>query len=173
MNEIVEFSRPVDMMRLPAGGGHYEIAASDEERAALARRFSLLALQHLAAKIDITRVPGGFYRLAAELEAAPVQACVVTLEPISSRISERFSLLYGPLDEAEEVILDGAAETVEALDDGIIDLGEAVAQQLSLALDPFPHAPDADVQNQETSAGEPSRTSPFAALAQLRKGKER
>jgi uncharacterized metal-binding protein YceD (DUF177 family) len=173
MNDIVEFSRPVDMMRLPAGGGHYEIAASDDERAALARRFGLLALPHLAAKIDITRMPGGFYRLAAELEAAPVQACVVTLEPISTRISERFTLLYGPLDEAEDVILDGAAETVEALDDGIIDLGEAVAQQLSLALDPFPHAPDADVQNQGMSAGEPSRASPFAALAQLRKAEER
>jgi uncharacterized metal-binding protein YceD (DUF177 family) len=172
MNENIEFSRPLDVMRLPAGGGYYEIAASADERAALARRFELLALDRLEAKVRVERIPGGFYRLSAELDAAPVQACAVTLEPVSNRINESFSLLYGPIEEEEEIVLDGAAETVEALDDGVIDLGEAVAQQLSLALDPFPLSPEGAAQNGTISTGEVERASPFAVLAKLRKTKE-
>ena len=66
-------------------------------------------------------------------------------------------------------MLDGDAEPVEPLDDGMIDIGEAVAQQLSLALDPFPRAPGA-VLDEETDLSDGSpRESPFAALAKLHK----
>lgn len=172
MNDIIEFSRPIDVTRLPAGGGQYEIAASAEECAALAKRFDLLKLERLAAKVRIERVPGGFYRLSAELDAAPVQACSVTGEPVAQRIAESFSLLYGPLDEDSDIILDGAAETVEALEGNVIDLGEAAAQQLSLALDPFPLSAEAAAENGEVSIGEAKRPSPFAALAEWRKGEK-
>ena len=169
MNNLPEFSRPIDVIRLPAGGGHYEIAASAEERAALAKRFNLLGLDRLTATIEIERLPGGFYRLTAALDAAPIQACAVTAEPVAQQIAETFSLLYGPVEDDADIILDGAAETVEALERNMIDLGEAVAQQLSLALDPFPLSAEAAAQNQTTSAGETGRPSPFAALAQWRK----
>jgi hypothetical protein len=58
------------------------------------------------------------------------------------------------------VVLNGAAELVEPLPSDILDIGEAVAQQLSLALDPYPRAPGA-------IAGAPAErpVSPFAALA--------
>ena len=39
--------------------------------------------------------------------------------------------------------------------DGRIDIGEAVAQQLSLALDPFPRAPDAEEATRSRRSGEP------------------
>jgi hypothetical protein len=157
MNDFLEFSRPVDVMRLRPGGSSYEIAASAEECAALARRFDLLTLDRLTARVELKPVAGGFYRLTAALEAALAQACIITLEPVASRVEETFSLLYGALDLQEEVLLDGVSETVEPLEGGIVDIGEAVAQQLSLALDPFPRAPSA---------------SPFAALAKLRQGRE-
>lgn len=169
MNDIVEFSRPIDVARLPAGGGTYDLVASSEERAALAKRFGLLTLDRLEARVQITRVAGGFYRLSADLDAALAQACVITLEPVASQISEDFSLLYGTLEDENEVVLDSGSETVEALEAGVIDIGEAVAQQLSLALDPFPHAPGAESEKGTVSAGEPSRDSPFAVLAKLRK----
>jgi uncharacterized metal-binding protein YceD (DUF177 family) len=172
MNDFIEFSRPIDVARLPAGGGSYELTASAEERAALAKRFELLTLDQLEARVQITRVAGGFYRLSAHLDATLTQACVITLEPVASQISEDFSLLYGTLDDENEVVLDSGSETVEPLEAGTIDIGEAVAQQLSLALDPFPHAPGAEPESGEISFGEPSRESPFAVLAKLRKTDE-
>jgi hypothetical protein len=56
--------------------------------------------------------------------------------------------------------------------DGEIDLGEAVAQQLAVALDPYPRAPGAAWPQADTGdadiAAEPVRR-PFAALDALKK----
>jgi hypothetical protein len=55
--------------------------------------------------------------------------------------------------------------------DGRIDLGEAVAQQLAIALDPYPRAPGAGLGPDGFTAG-PGNTAgkqPFAALAALKK----
>lgn len=169
MSNTVEFSRKIEVARLPAAGGSYDIAASAEERAALAKRFALLTLDRLEARVQVTHVAGGFYRLSAHLDADLAQACVVTLEPVPSKISDDFTLLYGALDDEKDVVLDSGGETVEALDAGIIDIGEAVAQQLSLDLDPFPQAVGAAAGNNAISADEPRRESPFAVLAKLRK----
>jgi uncharacterized metal-binding protein YceD (DUF177 family) len=121
----------------------------------------------LTARVQLTPVAGGFYRLAARIEAEVTQACIVTLEPVAQLVEDEFSLLYGALDAQEEVLLDGVSETVEPLEGGVIDIGEAVAQQLSLALDPFPRAASAPADAGETQAG-PGLDSPFAALAKLR-----
>jgi uncharacterized metal-binding protein YceD (DUF177 family) len=109
-------------------------------------------------------------RLQAELDADVAQACVLTLDPVPVKLAERFTLLYSEDSEASEVTLDGAAEPVEPIVGGVIDLGEAVAQQLSLALDPFPRAPNAAQPGRETASealAAPTH-SPFQALAALR-----
>lgn len=162
-----ELSRPVVVDRLPPGESLHEISATAEERAALARRFSLLALDRLEARVRLTRLAGGLARLDAELAADVVQECVVTLAPVKSRVEDHFTLLYGAAqDEAAEISLSGEAELVEPLEGGLIDIGEAVAQQLSLAIDPFPRAPGAAEPGQ---GAEPARPpSPFAALAKWR-----
>ncbi|HEX7970110.1 MAG TPA: YceD family protein, partial [Stellaceae bacterium] len=94
------------------------------------------------------------------------QACVVTLEPVAARVEDSFALLYGAAEEegAEEVVLSGEVELVEPLPDRLLDIGEVVAQQLSLALDPYPRAPGAVAE-----APQEGLASPFAALAKWRK----
>src|SRR5258708_28027390 len=91
-----EFSRPADVDRLPSGAGVSDLAATPAERAALARRFDLLALARLEAQVRLTRLAGGLLRLSAALSADLVQACVVTLEPVPGRIDDQFTLLYRP-----------------------------------------------------------------------------
>ncbi len=113
--------------------------------------------------MSLLRLASGLVRLAAAMTADAVQSCTVTLEPVSTRIEERFSLLYGPVAEGPEVVLEGEAETVEPLDGESIDIGEAVAQQLSLALDPFPRAPEADALSASLGS-KAGMGSPFAAL---------
>lgn len=156
-----EFARPVVVERLPRGETVYDIAATAEERLALAKRFAFLALDRLEASVTLVPLPGGLIRLAAEVSAEVQQECVLTLEPVASRIAERFTLVYGASSEEGELVLSGEAELVEPLVGGTIDLGEAVAQQLSLALDPYPRAPGAE----ESLSAEPAAASPFAALA--------
>ncbi len=169
INDLPEFSRRIDGLRLSAGGESYQISAKAEERAALAARFELLALGRLDATVKLTPLAGGYYRLAAEFEAEVTQACAITSEPVPARVSESFTLVYGPIEEASEIVLDGDAEPVEPLDDGMIDIGEAVAQQLSLALNPFPRSPEALLEEEADLSDESPRGSPFAALARLRK----
>lgn len=162
-----EFSRPVSIARLP-GGGRFAIEASAAERASLARRFDLVAIDRLAATGQLARLAGGAIRLDARLEADVVQSCVVTLDPVPAHVADEFSLLYTPeLGPAREVELTGEEEDVEPLAGDTIDLGEAVAQQLSLALDPYPHAPEAAVPDEASEPPAPE-DHPFAALARLK-----
>ncbi len=88
----------------------------------------------------------GVVRLDASFAAELVQECVVTLEPVPSSIAEEFTLLFAATRDQRTVVLDSAEETVEPLADGRIDIGEAVAQQLSLALDPYPRRAPASIR---------------------------
>jgi hypothetical protein len=137
---MIEFSRPIDVTRLGAGETVYDIAANETERAALAKRFDLVSLEKLAARVTLRRLAGGLVRLTASLAADLVQTDVVTLDPVPARVDDDFSLLFGS-DTDDVAALDPEAELVEPLIDGHIDIGEAVAQQLSLVMDPYPRAP--------------------------------
>ncbi len=159
-----EFSRPVDTARIGREAMVVDIAAEPAERAALAIRFGLLALDRLAAQVRLRHLPGGVVELSARLDADVVQACVVTLEPVASHIAEDFTLLYGETDPAKDLLIDADNDTLEPLDDEVVDIGEAVAQQLSLVLDPFPRAPAA-APSEGLAVRENPRQSPFAVLA--------
>ena len=161
-----EFTRPVDVGRLPSGGAVHDVRATPAERTALAERFGLLALDHLEAEVRLERLAGGLLRLSAALKADVVQACVITLEPVRDSIDEPFTVLYRAGADAGEtaVVLNGTAELVEPLPGDILDIGEAVAQQLSLALDPYPRSAGAI-----TAAPKEGRVSPFAALVKWKK----
>lgn len=163
----VEFTRPIELSRLNQGEQRFAISANAVERTALGARFGLVTLDKLDAAVRLGRIAGGLIRLEAEMTADVTQTCVVTLEPVKNHIAESFTVLYGEDGEAREVALDGEAETIEPIVSGIIDIGEAVAQQLSLALDPFPHAPGAAAV-QLTADSEASADSPFKVLAPLR-----
>jgi uncharacterized metal-binding protein YceD (DUF177 family) len=154
---VPEFSRPIARERLGGRVIVEEILATPRERAALARRFGLLGLDLLRAtgKIEPAdgtdgKGAGGLLRLSGHLSAELSQACVVTLEPVASRIEEAFTQLYSlepgpaPAPAGAEVVFDPEAEEPpEPLGPGGLDLGEVVAQQLVLALDPYPRAPGA------------------------------
>ena len=150
-----EFSRRVELARLGSHEAVYPIAAKPAERDALARRFDLLSLDRLDADVRLNRLAGGIVRVSGRLNAEVVQACVVTLEPVATRLDLQFTVLYGPADECDDVVIDLETELIEPFDGDAIDIGEAVAQQLALALDPYPRAAGASIASSEgqTSGG--------------------
>ena len=173
-----EFSRRVVVEVIPAAGDTREIVAEPEERDALARRFGLLAFGALSASLRLQPLAHGLVRVEGRFTAALAQACVVTLEPIARRIDASFALVYGPTAAAagpHEVVMTADEDAPpEPIEDGAIDLGEATAQQLALALDDFPRAPNADLDSLRAEVGGLGRlpdppSGPFAALAALRR----
>ena len=185
---VPEFSRPIPRARLGGPVLVEEISATPQERAALARRLGLLGFDLLRATTKIEPVGGadgkggaGLLRLEGHLSAEVSQACVVTLEPVASRVEQDFTLLYslepGPAsDSAEaEVVVDPEAEDPpEPLGPGGLDLGEAVAQQLALALNPYPRAPGAALAEAPGTPGAPAAAEAgprlgFAFLEALRR----
>jgi uncharacterized metal-binding protein YceD (DUF177 family) len=150
------------------------LTANADERAALSQRLGLVALDRFEVDANLSREVAGGIRLAARIEADLVQECVVTLDPVPSRLDESFVLIYRRRPLAQSEIIDLGEEDIEPLEGDSIDIGEAAAQQLSLALDPFPRAPtaqlpEAGVPDPATEREMPPPTHPFAALARLAK----
>ncbi len=141
-----EFSRRVELARLGVHEAIYPISAEAGEREALARRFDLLSLDRLEAEIRLQRLGGGMVRVSGRLTAHAVQACVVSLDPVASAIEQDFTLRYGPTQPGKSVMIDLETELVEPFEGDAIDIGEAVAQQVALALDPYPRAPGANLE---------------------------
>jgi uncharacterized metal-binding protein YceD (DUF177 family) len=165
-----EFSRLVPLTRLGPEPFRQRIEATAEERERLSQRFGLLALDRLVAEVVLQRQSGEIILLEAAFEAEFEQCCAVTLEPIRGSVSDPFSLVYGPpRDAGEEIALNGDEPAFEPLNGDAIDIGEAVAQELSLALPLFPRHSDATIDG--AVAPEPAE-GPFASLARLRKRKE-
>ena len=165
-----EFTRFVSLARLGGETFRQSIAADEAERAALARRFDLVSLDRLEAEFELTREPMGTVLLSATFVAEFAQQCTVTLDPVAGSVSERFQLRYGA-PEAEEMVPAGENDPAfEPLEGESIDIGEAIAQEFSLALPPFPRAPDAIIA---TEPEEDRPEGPFAVLARLRRGEPR
>ncbi len=166
---IPEFSRPVRLAALGSAPFRQHIEASADERQGLARRLDLVALDRLSATVTLSRREGDAILLEAVFEAEFTQECVVTLEPVAGAVRREFSLLYGPVGDDQSEIDLGLDESVfEPMTGDSIDIGEAVAQELSLALPEFPRHPDA--LQAEAIDAEPAEAiePPFAALARLR-----
>lgn len=164
-----EFSRTFHVVPLPEAGLDFDLVASPAERAALARRLDLLALDRLEAdgRIDPDSSTGGIV-VSGTLRAAVTQRCVVTLEPVPQEIDTEFRRLFAHEAEepGDELEIDPLADLPEPLEGSLLDVGELVTEELALALDPYPRA--AGVPEVAVGDDEDGPSGPFAALARLR-----
>ena len=162
-----EFSRTVETYAVGDEGLEVGFEANAEERAALARRLGLSALDRLVGTARLRRASDGRIRAKVTFDADVLQSCVVTMEPVSASLSDAFEASFGDGAEAElevDVAVD-AEDPPEPIRDGRMELGELVAQHLSLALDPYPRKPGAELAAPAETEGPAAR--PFAALAKL------
>src|SRR3954454_3760552 len=138
-----EFSRFVEADSVGTHRMERRIAANPEERAALAQRFGLIGVERLEAVFSLKRAGGGVIHISGELQADVTQACVVTLAPVPAQLEERFSADFADEDRrrpADQDLDFEADDPPEPIRNGHIDLGELAAEQLALALDPYPRA---------------------------------
>ncbi|WP_230281639.1 DUF177 domain-containing protein [Croceicoccus sp. Ery15] len=151
-------------------GRTVEVIASDAERAALAERFALVSVDRLAATLTLSR-DGEKVSAEGTLKAAIVQSCAVSGEDLPAEIDEKLAFLFvpakGDFNPDEEVELDESDLDEIPYEGDRFDLGEAVAQSLALAIDPFATGPDADRVRREVGLDEPEKENPFAKLKGL------
>jgi hypothetical protein len=163
-----EFSRFIEADSVGARPVERQISANGEERAALARRFGLVAIDRLEAELALRRAGNGVIHVNGTVRAEVVQSCVVTLEPVPARVEERFVADFAdtaePPAEADEIDFD-AADPPEPIRNGHIDLGELAAEHLALGLDPYPRAPGASLPGDASPAEPADRPiNPFSIL---------
>ncbi|MCW3846541.1 DUF177 domain-containing protein [Sphingomonas sp. LB-2] len=162
-----EFSRPHPLDRIGAGEVSVSVAADEGERARLARRFGLIAIDALSADYRLRR-EGEAVHAGGHLSARVTQACVATGDPVPASVEEDFDLRFLPESAAgDEVEIDSEELDTVFYTGGAIDLGEAAAETLALALDPFPRSPEAAAVLRAAGVigeDEVVRSSPFAAL---------
>jgi uncharacterized metal-binding protein YceD (DUF177 family) len=176
-----EFSRRQVVEPWPDAGIDVLVIAEPAERQALARRFDLLEVTSLRGQGRLERSGGrGELVLQGWLEADVVQACVISLEPVPAAIRQPIRRRYLPAGGDDPTragnqptaVVDLDDDEAEALTGRAIDLGEVFAEELGLALDPYPRAPgattiEAELLGPHVRVGEAESSTPFAALRRL------
>ena len=163
-----EFSRPERLDTIGTAPRDVRVEADEGERAALAKRFMLLGVDRLVARFAVVR-EGAAFVATGTVEADVVQACSASGEPVPARIAEAVSLRFvqGDAREDEVELDDGALDTIE-IEGSAIDLGEAAAETMALALDPFPRAPNAEAVLRSAGVVAEDEVTPFNAFAALK-----
>jgi len=158
---------------IPPEGREIEVVADARQRAAIAERLEISAVDRLEARLKLTRFRGGL-RVAGRLEAVTVQPCVVTFVPVAQQIDEPVDRIFLPASEQPkgtathpEVFVDLEADEMPDYFEGHeVDLSEALIETLALALDPYPRAEGVSIADMELPAEEEDE-SPFGALKSL------
>lgn len=154
-----ELHRPVPADRVGAVGLEVTVEATAAECAALARRMQLPGILALRCAFRLVRLTADIILAEGRLRAKVVQTCVVSLDDFAADIDERFRIRFVPAGQ-ESDDPDPESDDEIGYTGGMLDLGEAAAEQLALALDPYPRAPGAELPEIEREAEE----HPFAAL---------
>jgi uncharacterized metal-binding protein YceD (DUF177 family) len=147
-----------------------DLVADEAEREALARRFGLVAIDRLQASVTL-EADGEIVTGEGTLSAELVQSCAVSGDDLPVTIREPLELRFVPVAPVEQEEVELAEEELDEIpySGTAFDLGEAVAQSLALAIDPYATGPDADAVREEVGLAEESPSGPFAALAALKK----
>ena len=152
----------------PQPPDHLTVTATEAERAALAARFAIPEVRSLVAELSFV-VNGASIAAKGRLQADLVQNCAISGDDFPVRIAEPLDLLFvpsGTLDtvEEEEVELDSSGPDEIEYEGESIDAGEAIAQSLGLAIDPYAEGPNADAARR--NAGISDDGAPSGPLAE-------
>ena len=154
----------------------FEMTPAATARKAIAAQLELLDLRKLRFTGDIRATGDSNWTLEGLLGATVVQPCVVTLEPVTTRLDvpvlrEFIDGLERPAEDEEEIEI-SPDDNSEPLGSHI-DLQTVLIETLSLALPLYPRADGAELTetNFAPEGIQPMRdedTKPFAGLASLR-----
>lgn len=187
MTEEFEYSRRYKVSGLGPAACTVKLDANPAERAAIARLLGLVSLERFSAELTLRRWHKAGAAAEGMISADIIQECVVSLDPVPARIEEPVSVRFIPASDVkrsvqnlhdQEVFVDPDAEDpLEVFEGEEIDLGPVLLEFLATAIDPYPRAPGASLeqhgstpQKDAAEEDEQKRENPFAALSGLFSG---
>ena len=156
----------------------FDLTPDAAQRAQIATALGIVGVKKLAFTGEIAPLGRSDWELKAQLGATVVQSCVVTLDPVTTRIDEPVTRRYlaefeQPSEEEVEMTADENAEELPSH----VDLYHVLTESLSLALPPYPRAEGAEMGSavftepgKDAMSDEAAR--PFAGLAGLKQSLE-
>lgn len=170
----------VSVARLPQNGMQLTLKANDKELRALANDHDLVSVQSFKAELLIKKWRKDGVKITGAVAAEITQNCVITLEPLTSRIENEIDAVFvqegsklarPPLSSDGEIVIDyEGADIPETFAGDSIDVGALAEEFFGLAIDPYPRKPGAvlaeALEDAELGTQKPS---PFAGLLKFRK----
>ncbi len=152
--------------------------ASEKERAQICRELALVHCETLSVNYTLSPSNHGTFELKGILRAKVTQNCVITLEPIQALLEEKLRATYAHSDLCEsspshedQAILN--QRSIEPIRSDKLEVGRLVFETFSSSIDPYPKKPGAKLEVMTSLAKDQhqdDKSSPFAALAQLKDG---
>jgi uncharacterized metal-binding protein YceD (DUF177 family) len=163
-----EFSHVVKLSEIGNHSNDIRLSADHQARSGLMARFDLAALDSLDAILSLSPETSGVVA-TGRFTAKLAQYCIASNDPVPALLNEPVNIRFIP-----EPVVGGEIE-LEADDcdtmfhDGqTVDLGEAVAQSLGLALNPYPRSADAEAMLKAAGVKSEDEAAPPGALASLK-----
>ncbi len=159
-----------DLHTLGERGVQATRSATPEERVMLARLLDLAECQRVDVSYNLKPLSRGRVRFKARIEADVVQRCVISLAPVPANVDESIEIEFWPAEDIGDTIVEVdplGPPAPEPLNNGAVDFGRVVYEEIAAALDPYPKAPGAELA--PPSPEEEAATKPFAALARLKR----
>lgn len=180
IKSVPPFTYLVKVGHVSANPVTVRIAADERECRDLASLWSVLSVSELKAELQIVRWKRDGLRIKGKVEATITQACVVTLDPVTSIIEEELDQIFVPegsklakhvLDPHGEMVLDPEGPDLpETFAGDTLDAGAIIAEFAALAIDPYPRKAGAEFKDHiESTDVTDKKPSPFAVLKDWKK----
>lgn len=173
-SESPPLSQPYEVDSLPANRLiKFDLVPDAAEQSALATALGLTGLKKMRMTGEIAPLGAQSWQLDGELGATVSQLCVISAEPVRTRIDVHIRIKFLPEGkmpvENDETVLDDELEPLGK----IIDIGIIATEALSLEIPLYPRKEGAEMQNASaTPDGQAIITDaeikPFASLAALK-----
>jgi hypothetical protein len=152
--------------RLPQKGMPVVVDADERQREALAAAHGLVSVERFHAQLLVAPWKRNGVKVSGHVEADITQECVVTLDPLQTRIEEAVEGLFLPEDSklgrlgfegGGELHIDAEGpDSPETFSGDTIDVGALAEEFFGLGIDPYPRKPGAVLPG-EGEDGSPSQ----------------
>ncbi len=168
----MSWSHPLSLAELSRGAVDVRLEPDEAQRTVLAKSLGLVSMPSMSIQLTLRPWLDGA-EITGRLSGVVEQVCGISLDRFEQPLEAEFDLRVVPAGSPNTPSESGAGEIEleldapdppDVLEGDVVDLAAVAAEQLSLAVDPFPRKPGATFEYVPDKPEE----SPFAVLRKLK-----
>ncbi len=154
MSDELDF--PISISNLPSASEKVALPVNEETSKLAAEACGVVAFKNLEAIFRFKRWRKHGVSIICDFSTQVEQECIATLEPVISRLKDRFERQFLPESSSDykmpeiidgEMILDPEADFPDILESDVINLWDTLIEELILVIDPFPRVDGIEEKN--------------------------